>query len=246
LLLVIDNLDRLPPDKGRELFLEAGDLLKMPDVHMIYTVPLPMILAPGNITNSFESFTLPMVKLFQSDGKRFDKGRHAFKQLLAARMELDRIFSNDRVIAHLILMSGGSVRDLMRLVSYAQTDARTDDKTQIDLTSVKLAIKKMRIEYEKTLIPGGVYYPILRRVHQRKLDPMPAGGKVDAKDVQNAREFFSQLLFNGSVLEYNGDKCWYDVRPIVQLIDAFQDNLKKPSDEDADIPDAEPPAAESS
>lgn len=244
LLLVIDNLDRLPPPVGRELFLEAGDLLKMPRVHMIYTVPLPMVLAPGNITNSFESFTLPMVKMFQSDGKRFDKGRHAFKALLAARLELDRIFTNDKVVGHLIQMSGGSVRDLMRLVSYAQTDARTDDKSQIDMASVKLAVKKMRIEYEKTLIPGEVYYPILCRVHQRKLDPMEAGEKVDAKDVQNARDFFSQLLFNGSVLEYNGDRCWYDVHPIVQLIDAFQDKLKKLPYADADTPDAQPPVTE--
>ena len=243
LLLVIDNLDRLLPQVGRELFLENGELLKRPKVHLIYTVPLPMILAPSSINNTFDTFTLPMVKLQYPDGRRFDKGRDVLKKLLSARLELDSIFKSPAVITELIRMSGGSVRDLMRLLSYAQTDARVDYKAMIDLPSVKIAVKKTRIEYERTLSPVEVYFPMLCRVHQTKQDPMRPGEKIDRTSVQSAREFFSDLLFNGSVLEYNGEKCWYDVHPIVQLIDAFQETLKKLSNDAAETAEDPQPAA---
>jgi hypothetical protein len=41
-----------------------------------------------------------------------------------------------------------------------------------------------------------------------------------------AEEFmkrFNQLLFNNSILEYNGGKKWYDVHPVIQQIAAFQE-----------------------
>jgi hypothetical protein len=48
---------------------------------------------------------------------------------------------------------------------------------------------------------------------------------VDAKAAQSARDFFSQLLFNGSVLEYNGDRNWYDVHPVIREIESFRKAL---------------------
>jgi hypothetical protein len=72
---------------------------------------------------------------------------------------------------------------------------------------------------------------------------MRPGEKIDRTSVQSAREFFSDLLFNGSVLECNGEKCWYDVHPIVQLIDAFQETLKKLSNDAAETAEDPQPAA---
>ena len=39
------------------------------------------------------------------------------------------------------------------------------------------------------------------------------------------RQFFSQLLFNGAVLEYNGADSWYDVHPVIEDIDGFRKAL---------------------
>ncbi|MCW5700869.1 MAG: hypothetical protein KIT00_13625, partial [Rhodospirillales bacterium] len=46
LLIVQDNLDRLPVEVGRRLFIDHGDLLKQLRTHVIFTVPIAMVMAP--------------------------------------------------------------------------------------------------------------------------------------------------------------------------------------------------------
>ncbi|MHB1560355.1 MAG: hypothetical protein ACYC61_23130, partial [Isosphaeraceae bacterium] len=222
LLLVVDNLDRLSPPIASNLFFDNGEMLRMPRAHMIYTVPIAAVLAPKNVGTIFQHlFTLPMIKTRWRDGRNFRHGKEVLTQLLAARIELDAIFATKKVVARLIEMSGGSVRDLMRLVDLAQMIARAEGKECIDMTSANRAIDKLRVFFEQTLVPAASYFPRLARIHQKKDD----GSRPldDPEAIQKDREFLSQLLFNGSVLEYNGGESWYDVHPIVQQIRAFRE-----------------------
>jgi hypothetical protein len=120
-------------------------------------------------------------------------------------------------------MSGGSVRDLLRLLGYAADEAQVDDKTRIDKKSAERAVRRLRLEFERVLIPGHVYYPLLARINRTKRDSLATDPGPKPEEVKSAREFFSQLLFNGAVLEYNGDEHWFDAHPAVQDIKAFQD-----------------------
>ncbi|QNT71014.1 hypothetical protein [Defluviicoccus vanus] len=227
LLIVQDNLDRLPEEVCRRLFFQNGDLLKQLRAHVIFTVPIAMILAPWNIGTVFENrFTMPMIKISNLDNEAYQPGIDALVRLVAARADVDAVFTSNDIVAFLARMSGGSVRDLLRLINYAQLEARTDGKTQIDQASADAAVKELRIDFERLLIPRHVYFPLLREIHQTKADWESPEQKTDATSVKQQREFFSELLLNGSVLEYNGDRSWYDVHPIVQRIDTFNDNAE--------------------
>jgi len=228
LLIVQDNLDRLPPDAGQSLFIQNGDLLKRLRAHFIFTVPIAMVLAPWNIGSVFEhSFTMPMVKVQERQGQEFKDGIDALVKLLKARVDVKAVFSSPGVARYLARMSGGSARDLIRLLSYAQLTARALGKQCIDQAAAEQATGKMRIDYERLLIPGNIYFPLLAQVHRTKSDWLSDESRKDPETVQAARDFFSQLLVNGSVLEYNGDSSWYDVHPVVQEIQAFKDALAK-------------------
>jgi hypothetical protein len=222
LLMVVDNLDRLSPPVASNLFFDNGEMLKLPRAHVIYTVPIATVLAPRNVGTVFEhQFTLPMVKVRQRDGKPFAEGIRALTELLAARIDLDAIFGSKGVVRKLVEMSGGSVRDLMRLVDLAQLIARADEQELIDMDSAKRSIAKLRLYFEQLLVPAASYFPRLARIHQRKDDGSQVG--EDSEEIQKDRDFLSQLLFNGSILEYNGGESWYDVHPIVQQIRAFRE-----------------------
>lgn len=228
LLIVQDNLDRLPVEIGRRLFFDNGDLLKSLRAHVIYTVPIAMVLAPWNIDRVFpHTFTMQMVKTHKSDDQEFQPGLTALTALVAQRVNVDSIFTSHEVLHYLARNSGGSVRDLMRLVDYAQLSARVDEKKKIDEASAKEAVKKLRLDFERLLIPGQVYYPLLAQVHRTKGDGLTAEPLTKPEDVKAAREFFSQLFFNGSVLEYNGEKTWYDVHPAVWEIEEFKNAYKR-------------------
>lgn len=226
LLIVQDNLDRLQPEAARRLFHVNGDLLKSLRAHVIYTVPIPMVLAPYNMGNVFEHiFTMPMLKISDPRGQEFKPGIDSLVELLAARLDIEAVFEAADVPRFLAKMSGGSVRDFIRLVSYAQLAARVDEKDRMDTDSAAQAVKKLRLDFERLLIPGQVYFPLLAQIHLNKELTLPKDSEPDPKKVQTDREFFSQLIFNGSVLEYNGERNWYDVHPVVQEIEAFGNAL---------------------
>ena len=224
LLVIQDNLDRLPPDTARRLFITNGDLLKSLDVHAIYTVPIAITLAPDSISSVFENcFAMPMVKVTHRDGSPHEEGLQGLVEGIAERVDIDSVFTSRDVARRMAEMSGGSVRDLMRLVNYTQLAARADGKAKMDDEAAEQALRKMRIEFERLLIPGEVYYPLLAHVHEKKHSWILNPERADPQSVQAAREFFSQLLFNGTVLEYNGEEAWYDVHPVVRDIREFKD-----------------------
>ena len=96
-----------------------------------------------------------------------------------------------------------------------------------------------QLDFERLLIPGRVYYPLLAQIHHTKADGFNDLNGVDPEKAQTYREFFSQFLFNGSVLEYNGERMWYDVHPVIQEIEAFKKALadvQRPSENKAQSP----------
>ena len=223
LLVVQDNLDRLSSDVARRLYFDNGDTLKRLRAHFVFTVPIAMILSPWNISNVFENtFSMPMIKPRSRNGKDVKKAVDALVSVLDARLVSERIFTARAIPRHLARMCGGSVRDLIRLLNYAQLSARAADKPAIDMAAAKEAVRKLRLDYEKLLVPGQAYYPVLARIHQTKQGPLVTPA-VTPESVETNRAFLRELLFNGAVLEYNGEECWYDVHPVILEIQAFKD-----------------------
>ena len=223
ILIVQDNLDRLPVEVARRLFFDNGDLLKRLRAHMIFTHPIALVLAPHRIGTVFDTcFTMPMVKVRHRDGSHCDEGIAALVDLIGRRVDINAVFESRGIAEYLAAQSGGSVRDLLRLLGAAQLEARSDDKTTIDRQSAEAAVKRMRIDFERLLIPENVYFPLLARIHQSKTLELQDDTEINAAAAQAARDFFTQLLFNGSVLEYNGDRNWYDVHPVIREIESFK------------------------
>jgi hypothetical protein len=225
LLIVQDNLDRLFTETARRLFFDAGDLLKRLHAHMIFTVPVAIVLSPWDINRVFQPvFTMPMIKLRRRDGREVRKAVDGLVKVLAERVEIDAVFESRASVRLLARSSGGSVRDLIRLLSYAQLAAAGDGKQKIDAASARDAVKKLRLDYEKLLIPGQAYYPVLALIHRDKELALPPDGSIPSPEqVDRAKAFLRDLLFNGAVLEYNGDRTWYDVHPAITDIQGFKD-----------------------
>lgn len=225
LLLVFDNLDRLPPEVSARLFFTNSDFLKQLRAHCIYTVPIAPVLAPSSIGTVFEKFGLSMVKVHDHKNRGTRDGINALVEAIGHRVELDAVFENRNVPRTLAKMSGGSVRDLFRLLLSARSIARTDDKSKIDAESVNRAALRLRHDYERALIPGRMYYPFLAQIHVTKGEDLLGTEVADQEKAKKYCEFFAKLLFNGSILEYNGDEMWYDAHPVIWDIKGFKKAL---------------------
>ncbi len=225
LLIVQDNLDRIRPrEKAQRLFDNGGDMLLDIRADIIYTAPLALNLAPLDISRIFPHvFTMPNVKVRLPNGKPYKPGIEGLLQLIGKRLSLTQVLENEKVAMFLAEKSGGSVRDLIRLLDEAQLEAQVEGKQRVDMPSAKAAVKKVAVNFGRLLNPGSTYYPILVEIHRTKREFKIAEGEATRDRVAAAREFFAELIGNGSVLEYNGDDSWYDVHPAILETQQFKD-----------------------
>jgi energy-coupling factor transporter ATP-binding protein EcfA2 len=232
LLIIHDNLDRIKdPGVARHLFIDDGDALMDLRADLIYTAPLALKIAPHDITRTFgHVFTMPNVKVRLRNGKPHKPGIDNLVQLVAKRMDIQRVFENEKVVRYLADKSGGSVSDLLRLLNEAQLNAQLDGHQRIDMPAAKAAVQKTSLHYLRLLRPASVYLPILADIHRHKGEFSPAGpGPSSVASVADARAFFAELIDNRAVLEYNGDDVWYDVNPAIIDTAAFKHALTQAS-----------------
>lgn len=215
LVVIVDGLEKViyqEIGEGRRsshevLFIEHGEQLKAPRCHTIYTIPLSLLFN-RNVTQVFPSgyFLVPMVKITEENGDPQLSGREALYQVVARRLDVSAVFESADLVRQLVEMSGGHVRDLLRLVRYAfdYTDER------VTAEHVKSACQRLLNEYDRLVRDEDL--PRLLQVHRQRRIP------TDPE--------FSLLLFNLLVLEYWNGHPWADVHPAVQATRKFRDYVR--------------------
>lgn len=221
LLIVQDNLDRLSRETAIEFFLTNGEILRDLRAHMIFTPPNAITLANKKIQNNFdESYILPMVKLRSADDQPYGPGAAVLREVVAKRVDIETLFETPASVDRLIALSGGSVRDLVRLLSRAALRARAKKRTQIDAADVENALSMMRDEFETGLLPSQRYFSWLADIHLRRQDCL-------GDDEWRTDQRFADLVLMGAVFAYKNSKNWYDVHPAILESWLFEDAVKK-------------------
>ena len=221
LLIVQDNLDRLSRDAAVLLFKESGELIKQLNATSVWTPPVGSQLAPFNISQIFPTFPMPMISVRKKDGS---PNRTAIKELTALvgkRLEIVLTFALRSLVRDLILFSGGSVRDLLRLIETARLNALVEGHTVIERSDVKEAVKSFALSLQTALTPGNIYFPILAEISTHKKFEADLEHGYSSEAVNTRREFFHSLIAEGAVLAYNGEDNWYDVHPTLHQLGEF-------------------------
>jgi hypothetical protein len=217
ILIVFDQLDRLPPEKSEKLFFSHGSQLQGLQCHALYTVSIDTFYSRHGIANIFHQREfLPNVKLRfgRLDHSRNEPGIRALVQVIGKRINRERLLSPPSLDVDFVLLSGGSVRQLIRLLRDAALSARTRGLSAIDPEALEDAARGIQQDFERTLEPD--HYPLLAKT---------------AKFTEIEKDEPHMLLLrNMAILEYDGKDLWYDVNPLIGPIDAFKTAAKKPKE----------------
>jgi len=138
LVVVVDNLDRIDPIRradGRSqseyLFVDRGEQLKRLDCHVVYTIPLALVFSDDlpRLSNRFGTAPklLSMVPVATRMGEPFARGRQLLQKMVLARafpklggrdrwVQINDIFDHPDTLNTLVAISGGHMRNLMRLL----------------------------------------------------------------------------------------------------------------------------------
>jgi hypothetical protein len=218
LVVIVDNLDRIDNRQkpwGRPqqeyLFVDQGEYLSKLHCHLVYTMPLSLKFSNvfGMLTQRFEEpKVLPMVLVQLQDGRECLAGIALLQQMVLARAfpdldenqrleKISEIFDNSESLDRLCRVSGGHVRDLLRLLN---TWIKKERKLPLSRGTLEDVIRSRR--NEMTMPISDDEWELLRQVQQRKKVSGDQGYQV--------------LIRSRLVFEYrDSGESWFDINPIL-------------------------------
>jgi hypothetical protein len=201
LLFLIDGTDKMRGEDTQQFFVQDAEQLLAIKTLVIYTAPLHLKY-DGRLGGKLDAdIVLPMMKLYERDGGRFEAGWRTMRRLLLLRA--DRcLFASDAEVDRLVEYSGGHPRELLRLLKLCCEVAND----QIDAAVVQAAIEKLAADYRYFLKPAD--YVLLKAI-----DSNPADGGND--------EQAQDLLHRLALLQYN-DGTWRRSHPVVRTLEGYE------------------------
>jgi hypothetical protein len=219
LVVIVDNLDRIDNRQkawGRPqqeyLFVDQGEYLTKLHCHLVYTMPLDLKFSNdyGMLTQRFfeEPKVLPMVPVQLQDGSDCEAGIALLRQMVLARAfpdfdqqqrlnKITEIFDSFETLDRLCHVSGGHVRDLLRLLN---TWIMEEMELPLSGATLEAVIRARR--NEMTMPISDDEWELLRQVRQRK--------KVSGD------QGYQTLIRSRLVFEYRDrGESWFDINPIL-------------------------------
>ena len=214
LLIIIDNLDRYKDEVIDTLLIQNKELLAGIRWNVIFTPPISLIYVPitDSLTTVMDYVSLPAVKLKEKDTTPNQQGIDLMLDAINQRINTSRIFQDEEDLKKMIRISGGCIRDLLRLIQYSCIETAGET---IASQTVERAIRRLRNEF-KNQIPKE-YYPELAKIGIDK--------DTEATDTHRV------ILYRRYALKYNGHEEWADVHPIILEIEAYKQALLKEKEE---------------
>jgi len=200
LLFLIDGTDKMRGEDTQQFFVQDAEQLLAIKTLVIYTAPLHLKY-DGRLGGKLDAdIVLPMMKLYERDGRPFEAGWRTMRRLLLLRA--DRcLFASDAEVDRLVEFSGGHPRELLRLLKLCYELA----EDRIDASVVQTAIEKLAADYRYFLKPAD--YALLKTI-----DSNPA----DAGNDEQAQELLHRL----ALLQYN-DGTWRRSHPVVRTLEGY-------------------------
>ncbi|MCS7286408.1 MAG: hypothetical protein RMK30_04905 [Anaerolineae bacterium] len=203
ILVVIDDLDKLPRMEALQVFREEGPFLTLLECMAIYTAPVSLMYELGDspALEPYKTYPVPMFSVFKKENRQVNEEGVAKLEEMVYRRVHPQLFE-DGVVRRLALASGGVARHLVKMVQDSCLYCATFNLPRISHEVVDWVINEFKKDYSRRLSHED--YLNLKRVYELKECP----------SLENAWEYLQSLC----VLEYSNGNYWYDVHPVVELL----------------------------
>lgn len=220
LLIIIEDLDKIPLDRAQTLFVNYTSQLTQLKANVIYTFPIALYYSTyfNDIKAYFSRpYELDMIKVSNRNGSDNEMGINTMKEIVAARMEAEQLFTDQHILRKMILKSGGVLRDLFIMITEAADNALDFGRSKINEEDYIRAYYQLKREYDNniadrqegsTLYSVNDYYQTLKDLYENETKQPP-----NTVHVMHLRQ-------NLCILGYNG-QGWCNVHPLV--VDALKE-----------------------
>ena len=211
IVIIIDGLDRTRLESVHKLFVEDVSAITEIKAHLVIGCPLAIyrsVEAAGSLGLFSVTAVLPAIKIHHQNSQPDESGIKVITELVYKRA--DKSFFKQGVLREIIKKAGGSLRDTCQLLSESAFEAHMRGLDQIDKSSVSYVMNKYAVE-------------VFLRVPEKCYEEVKMIYNGDHSIRQN--EAITDLLYGGTVFEYNGER-WRDLHPLLRdYIDNHQEVL---------------------
>lgn len=211
-VLLLDSMEKVvgtttnAPDVATSLetlFRSHADKLKLPYMHVVYSVPPWLkIKAPGIAQLYSGAQWIPCVKVEHRNGQAWNAGLNELERIVAKRGDWQRLLGGREALDELLRFSGGYLRDLFRLLQVVLRLSRHDPLPVSDRIRT-LALDELRNSYLPISNDDARWLERIRTTHNVELDGQ--------EKLHELARFYDLHL----VLTYrNGDE-WVSVHPLI-------------------------------
>ena len=200
LLLIIDDLEK--KNVSDEVFTMHKELLENIKVMKIITIPVNYAISGKVYKLNLRIKENPLTS--NEDKETINKNKKIFKKIIYNRIDEKYhhlLPDSDDVVEKLIEYSGCNIRQLLRLVNEASSNARFNESPEISKLDVDYAVQDM----VNTLSIGVVDRISFLKYIDEKHTP-----QEDKKDK------FQESIKDNSIFAYFNGTPWYEVNPILK------------------------------
>lgn len=187
------------------LFVGHPDKLRFQGMHVVYTVPPWLKIRSPGVTNLYDGgYLLPCVKVRAKSGEPFGPGLDALRTIVGQRGEWTRLFGSADDFDHVLLQTGGYLRDLFRALQGMLMAAADRGVLRLDRPAIERELAELRNDYLPVSIADAGWLSQVARTHEAEL---PAHDELP----ELSRYFDTHLL----LCYRNGDEL-YGLHPLIR------------------------------
>ncbi|MFZ4526234.1 MAG: hypothetical protein ACOYOE_12015 [Chlorobium sp.] len=201
ILFIIDGLEKtMSSETRRKIIMEESNRIRQIKATTIFTLPIELMKEEPHIRNFSTIITFPFVKVKERDGSPVKAAVELFREFVNKRIH-PSLFDSEATVNKVIEYSGGSPRELLRIIERANWYA-DEEAGKITDQSVEQALDELGNNNGRYLEPDE--FALLKELKE----------KLDAGAPIGFNNNIQSLLEKGVLFEYN-DGTYKSVNPLL-------------------------------
>jgi hypothetical protein len=210
-LFIIDGLEKtMSADTRRKIIMEESNRIRQIKANTLFTLPIELMKEEQRIQQFAEIISFPFIKIKERNGSPCANSIALFEQFIFKRID-PTLFDNKETVAMAIAYSGGSPRQLLRILEQAAW-ATSIEEGIISKGNMERAIEKLGNSVARFLSTAD--FELLKTLKNSLDDGQPIG--YDEK-IQGMLE--KEIIF-----EYN-DGTYKRVNPLVEISKLYKHHV---------------------
>jgi len=208
LLFIVDGLEKIATkDIRQKLIEEESNRIRQVKVNTIFTLPIELMPIRQKLIAFSTVVSFPFVKIKEKNGAEVPEAIARFTEFIHKRIDTS-LFDSPETVQKAIQYGGGSPRELLRVLEYANLFA-DDEKGIIEMRALDQGIKKLAAETAQYVSMADLEKLKVLKENNEKGIPTPFD--------QDWQDLLEKLI----VMEYN-DGTYKRVHPIVEASDLYK------------------------